>query len=84
MATQEELTASNLLQLRYYGVPDSYLSNFLEDIDNISRSDVNRVIQAYFHPDKMKIVVHAPKEKVTDQLNPLGEASSISYDSVMQ
>lgn len=69
-----EAIASNLLILRLYSVPDSYLTNYLRDLEAINLSDLNETIKKYFHPEKFKVVVYAPKE-VLPQLNSLGDTT---------
>lgn len=65
--TPEKL-ANNLLALRLYGIPDSYLTNYLTSIDGLTLSEVNRVIKKYFTADDLKIVVYGNAAAVTPQL----------------
>lgn len=74
-----EALASNLLTLRFYGVPDTYLTSYLGDLDRLTLSDMNRVIKKYFAPEDFKILIHAPKEKVMDQVKSLGPVTVRSY-----
>ncbi len=67
-----EKFAYNLLMLRLYGIPDSYLTNYLRDLDRVSTSDVNRVIQQYIDPANMKALVYSSSKAVLPQLQPLG------------
>lgn len=69
--TAEKL-AFNLLMLRLYGIPDSYLTDYLRDLDRVSVSDVNRVARQYLDPANMKIVVYSNAKAVLPQLQPLG------------
>lgn len=62
----------NLLVLRLYGIPDSYLTNYLRDLDRVSTSDVNRVIQKYIDPQNMKVLVYSSSKAVLPQLQPIG------------
>ncbi len=67
LETAERL-AFNLLVLRIYGVPDTYLSNFESNVEDVSVSDVNRVIKMYFRPDQMKVLILANQSLVEPQL----------------
>lgn len=69
--TAEKL-ANSLLLLRRYGVPDSYLGDYLEKLDDISTSDVNRVIKKYFDDRNLKILIYSEAPKVVPQLQSLG------------
>jgi zinc protease len=52
--------AFNMLLLRRYKIPDSYLTNYVRDLGNISVSDVNTAIRATLNPKNITIVIHAP------------------------
>lgn len=78
-----EAIASNLLILRLYSIPDSYLTNYLSDLDSIKLADLNATIKKYFHPEHFKVIVYAPKE-VLPQLNSLGEVKVKSYKEYLQ
>ncbi len=67
-----EKFAQNLLLLRLYGIPDTYLSNYLRDLDRVSLSDINRVIQRYYDPKNLKVLVYGNSNAVLPQLQPLG------------
>lgn len=64
-----ERLAFNLMVLRYYGIPDTYLSDFLENVNSISLKEVNREIEHFFQLKKMKILIHADEKIIQDQLN---------------
>ncbi len=59
--------AFNLLALRYYGISDTYLTNFNKTVQSYSLLEVNDVIKRYFEPEKLQIVVFG-QDKVIDQL----------------
>lgn len=69
--TPEKL-ALNLMLLRFYGIPDSYLTNYLRDIDRLSVSDVNKAIAKHFDDKNMKVLVYTSASEVQAQLQPLG------------
>lgn len=61
--------AYNLLVLRAYGIPDSYLTEFEDSVDNIKVTEINRVIKTHLHPDKLKVLVLANQNQVMPQLS---------------
>src|SRR5690606_4521250 len=74
-----EALAMNLLILRQYGIPDSYLEDYVSNIRDISKDEVNEAIKAHLDPSAMKIVVYSPKNKALSQLKPLGPVEVKSY-----
>ena len=66
-----ERLAFNLLTLRLYGVPDTYLSSYLQNVDEVSLSDVNKAVQKYFDERNMKVVYGSAKD-ILPQLQTLG------------
>lgn len=70
--TPEKL-ASNLLLLRFYGIPDSYLSSYIQTVDRLSTSDVNRAIKKYFDEKNLKVVVYSSAPAVQAQLEAIGK-----------
>ena len=71
--------AHTLMKLRFYGVPDSYLTSFYEQIDSITLSQINEVIRKYLDAKNIKIVVYGPKDKIINQVRSLGTLETISY-----
>ncbi len=64
--------AFNLLALRVYGIPDSYLTNFFENVNAIRLQDVNAAIRKYIQPDQFKVVVFADEKSVKQELAKVG------------
>lgn len=71
--TPEKL-AFNLMLLRFYGVPDSYLTNYLHDVDQVRIGDVNDAIKKYFDDKHMKVVVYGTAKDEAAQLEPLAKS----------
>jgi len=71
--TPEKL-AFNLMLLRFYGVPDSYLTNYLQDVDQVRIGDVNGVIKKYIDDKRMKVVVYGTAKDAAAQLEPLARS----------
>lgn len=78
-----EALAQNLLILRFYGISDDYLTDYLKEISKISASDVNRAIKKYIHPDKMKILVYSSKTKAMSQLKSFGDVEVKNYQDFL-
>lgn len=74
-----EKTAQSLLALRFYGVADSYLTDYLSDIGKISTEEVNEVVKKHFRPDGLKVLVYGSKSKILDQLRPIGVVQVMNY-----
>ncbi len=70
--TPEKL-AFNLMLLRFYGIPDSYLTNYLGDIDRLNVGTVNQAIKKYVDDKNIKVVVYSTAAEVQSQLAPLGQ-----------
>jgi zinc protease len=68
VATADKL-AYNLLVLRAYGIPDSYLTEFEDTVESLRVAEINRVIRTHLHPDKLKVLVLANQAQVMPQLS---------------
>lgn len=53
--------AFNILNLEYYGVSDQYLRDYVKNLESYSKSDINKAIKTYIHPDHMQTLVYAPE-----------------------
>lgn len=71
--TAEKL-ALNLMLLRFYGIPDSYLTTYLTEVDRLTAGDVNRVIKKYFDDKNLKVVVYTNATETQDQLQPIAQS----------
>lgn len=60
--------AGNLAILRMYGVPDSYLKEFIPTVRAISHEEINQVIQKHFSPSTLRVFVYTSEAAVRDQL----------------
>ena len=69
----------NLLGLRFYGVPETYMTHFYIHVDQVRRRDVHRVIKKYLSAENIKVVVYGPKSQIIEQLRPLGTVQTVSY-----
>jgi zinc protease len=60
--------ATNLMLLRFYGVPSGYLENFIKNVKALSVVQVNQAIKNNLDFSKVILTVFADKAKVKDQL----------------
>ena len=70
--TPEKL-AVNLLILRFYGIADSYLTNYIHDVDALSTRDVNKVVKKYFDERNFRVLVYSTASAVQPQLEAIGK-----------
>ena len=61
--------------LDLHRLPDTYLTNYVQNVLAVNPKDVQRVAQTYLTPDKMTIVVVGDRQKIAEQLKPYGEIS---------
>ncbi len=58
----------NLLILYGFGLNESYLKNFLKDVDKITLERVNQLLATQFKVSDYSILVYADKKHVQEQL----------------
>jgi zinc protease len=63
-----ERLAMNLLILRRYGVPDTYLSRFIENIREVKLSQVNQALKQNLSLKKMNTVIFADQKLVLEKI----------------
>jgi len=71
-----EKFAFNLMILKLFNVPEDYLKNYQQNVGGVTLKKVNDVIQKYFDPNDLKIVIVANKAKVETQLKGLGNLTT--------
>ena len=76
--TAEQL-AYNLLLLDHYKVNKAYLSNFIENIDDLSLSQVNKAIKRHVNPNQFKVLIFSSKSKTLKQIKDLGDIEIKNY-----
>ena len=64
--------AFNLLILKYYGIPETYLSHFIENVNKVTLDQVNTAIRKYYKAGNYKVIVYADEKLVGDQVKALG------------
>ncbi len=63
-----EKFAHNLVLLKLYGIEDTYLSQYISNVDRTSTDEINAVIRKYFDEKNLKILVYGPVEEIKEQL----------------
>jgi predicted Zn-dependent peptidase len=53
-----------------HGLPDTYLSTYVQRVLAVTPADVQRAAKQYIAPERMAIVVVGDKSKIADQLTP--------------
>ncbi len=63
-----EKFAHNLILLKLYGIEDTYLSQYITNVDRTTTEDINVAIRKYFDEKNLKILVYGPAAEIKDQL----------------
>jgi zinc protease len=79
--TPEQL-AMMIVTLQFYGIDESYMTNYVKNVNKLSVKDINRVIKKYYKPQDLKIVVYGPKSAVIEQLRPVGAVEVKNYQGL--
>lgn len=61
--------AFNLLVLDFYGVPQSYLTEFNRNVAKITLPEINAALKSHVNPKAIKILVYADEQAIGSQLN---------------
>lgn len=75
--------AGVLLSLDFFGISSRYLDTFFSKVEKLQVDDLNKVIKAYFHPKKFKILVHADKLQVLKQMQKFGPVEIVNYKKIL-
>lgn len=65
------------LSNEYAGLPKDSFDKLVEEIKNVTISDVQRVANEYLRPDKMQILVVGNESEIGDQLEKFGNVNEI-------
>lgn len=68
--------AYNMLVLRFYGIEDSYLTQFISTINGYTLDQVNTVLRQHFQPEGLQIVVFG-EDKVAEQLKKIAKVQIV-------
>ena len=64
--------AAQLAFLDLYGLSESYVRNYVQNVYALTPADIQRLAKTYVDPAKLAIVVVGDREKVAEQLKPYG------------
>jgi zinc protease len=79
-----EALAKQLLILNRYGVPTSFLTNYMENLEAMKKASINATIAKYFDPENLRILVYAPRGKAEEPLKKLGKVEVKEYKEFLQ
>jgi len=70
--------AAQVGQVKLLGLDKSYLENYRKEVAKVTTADVQRVMKAHLHPDKLAIVMVGDATAIKDKVEPI--ASVALYD----
>lgn len=79
-----EALARQLLMLNRYGVSPDYLTNYLANLETMTKDSINGTIKKYFDPTNLKILVYAPKAKAEETLKKIGKVEVKDYKEFLR
>ena len=79
-----EKFAFNLLILRHYGIPDTYLSNYIHDIDALSVGEINRAMAKAIDSKNIRVLVYSQAKDVLQQLEPIAAPGKVEVLNAVQ
>lgn len=56
--------------LEIHGLSPDYLKTYIQKVNAVTRSDVQRITESYLNPSKMTLVVVGDKSKIEDSMKP--------------
>ena len=77
-----EALARELADMSFYGLPNDYLTTFIEKIRAVTPQQLSRVARQYFGPSTLSLILVAPEKKVATQLAPFGKFDTRSIETV--
>lgn len=64
---------NQLALLDLHRLPETYLTNFVQNVINVTPADVQRAAREYLRADRMAVIVVGDRAKIAEQLKPYGE-----------
>lgn len=77
--TQDGLI-DQLVSIRMYDLPSDYLKTYREQINGVTREDIQRVAQRYVTPDRAAVVIVGDAAEISEQVKPYSETIEV-YDT---
>lgn len=76
--------ALQLLLLNRYGISGDYLTNYLTELEAMTKDSINGAIKKHFDVENLKVLVYAPKDKAEEPLKKLGKLEIKNYREFIQ
>lgn len=76
--------ASQISGVEFFGLPKDYLNTYIEKLDKVTLSYVQRVAKKYFPINDLVILVVTPAKKTEPLVKSLGEVKVIPFDQAIQ
>jgi len=73
-------TANNLTSLVHYSLDRNYFNNYIQNIENCTKNEIEEAARKKIITEKMIYVVVGNKEKVLSQLLPISDSNIIELD----
>jgi zinc protease len=70
-----ESLANQMLALRFYGISDSYLTQYIRNVRSLNLDQVNATLKKYFHPDQLNILVYGDGASIEKQVSQFGSVT---------
>jgi len=67
-----ESLAFQMLALRFYGIPETYLTRYIANVQDINLNHVNSILRTYFKPQHLEVVVYGDGAVINTQLQQVG------------
>jgi zinc protease len=71
-----EALARNMLLLKFYSIPFTYLQNYYSLVNKLTVSSVNTAIKKHLSPESMLITLYTDSNETVSQVKPFGEVQS--------
>jgi predicted Zn-dependent peptidase len=75
--TTPALVVRQMVLIRFFGLPEDYLSRYVERVAAVTREDILRVARRYVLPAEAVILVLGDREKFSGPLDEFGEVHTI-------
>jgi zinc protease len=74
--------AGEIIKIKLYGLPVSYIQDFTENIQKVTKADILHAAQKYIHPDDMVFSIVSNAASVQDSLQTLGPVTVKGVDEM--
>ena len=75
--------ASEIIKVKLYGLPVSYIQDFTENISKVTKADILRVAKKYIDTDNLDFCIVSNAAAVQDSLKTIGNVTVKTVDDVM-